>query len=426
MDLFETIKPINNSHVLFSFENAGTFNMKALTVPVFDDTIISNHTEGEYIFESLNGTILQNGASGPYRSYNVNYDSEGSMSLLELFKVHDYWKGPANVSRLMFDFNPNDIIEPTDGLLQGYTSLIAPTVKILHDSEGEPVSERLKEYKNSSNFHQVSTGITQTIWVNMDHPLVGLGLETPLAQYNEIYANWEPGKFLRNAISLLADRDEIVKNNYNINNKTIYYGVPAKTHWPSLINDKIDDLFLSFITEYNPHWAAYNIRTAGFIPIQTNQINVVSDIDDTMVKFVLNNGEISSYSEFEEAKLITRDSEGEENKFIFEKSDDNSWFVEMSMSDYSSIEEFQIIVRGDTTIGNFEYNNEGDLPCVGKTPWLKTSNYYEAPIITSILSSDNSDTQVTPFDISQLSIPILPVILSMLIVMRFRIIKKDN
>ncbi len=293
MDLFETIKPINNSHVLLSFENAGTFNMKALTVPVFDDTIISNHTEGEYIFESLNGTILQNGASGPYRSYNVNNVSEGSMSLLELFKVHDYWKGPANVSRLMFDFNPN-AIEPTDGLLKGYTSLIAPTVKILHDSEGKPMSERLKEYKNSSNFHQVSTGITQTIWINMDHPLVGLGLDTPLAQYNEIYANWEPGKFLRNAISLLADRDEIVKNNYNINNKTIYYGVPAKTHWPSLINDKIGDLFLSFRTEYNPHWAAYNIRTAGFIPIQTNQINVVSDIDDTMVKFVLNNGEITS------------------------------------------------------------------------------------------------------------------------------------
>ena len=201
MDLFETIKPINNSHVLFSFENAGTFNMKALTVPVFDDTIISNHTEGEYIFESLNGTLLQNGASGPYRSYNVNYDSDGSMSLLELFKVHDYWKGPANVSRLMFDFNPN-AIEPTDGLLKGYTSLIAPTVKILHDSEGEPMSEKLKEYKNSSNFHQVSIGITQTIWINMDHPLVGLGLDTPLAQYNEIYANWEPGKFLRNAIIL--------------------------------------------------------------------------------------------------------------------------------------------------------------------------------------------------------------------------------
>ncbi len=143
------------------------------------------------------------------------------------------------------------------------------------------------------------------------------------------------------------------------------------------------------------------------------------------------------YSEFEEAILVTRDDDGEEKGFAFEKSDDNSWFVEMSMSDYSSIEEFQIIVRGDTTIGNFEYNNEGDLPCVGKTPWLKTSNYYEAPIITSttstngsnntsILSSDNSDTQVTPFDISQLSIPILPVILSMLIAMRFRIIKKDN
>ena len=228
-----------------------------------------------------------------------------------------------------------------------------------------------------------------------------------------------------------------------MNTQLRYYGIPIDTHWLSQYNHKSEDLRLDFKTKYDPHWAAYNLRTAGYIPIETDQISVVSDLDDTVVKFVLEPGYIFTYSEFEEAELYTRVSGGEATLQPFELTNEDLWIIEMPISEYENLDEFQIVVRGDTTIGGFQYINEGDLPCIGKTPWLNKLDYYDpndsTDTTTETLNAtetqtntsvetvvSSSATQVTPFDISQLPIPILPVILSMIIAVRFRSIKKNN
>jgi ABC-type transport system substrate-binding protein len=100
----------------------------------------------------------------------------------------------------------------------------------------------------------VMSGGVQMVSLNLNHPVFGTGVDTPLGQEDPSRAA-EAAQYVRHAMNHLVPREEIITNNLK------GLGVPAVSNWPQL-SPHYDDT--QFVVEHSIEKASELLKKAGY------------------------------------------------------------------------------------------------------------------------------------------------------------------
>ncbi|MHA2366201.1 MAG: ABC transporter substrate-binding protein, partial [Candidatus Hodarchaeales archaeon] len=147
--------------------------------------------------------------TGPYRFKEIHSESdidtlfsEGDYVILEA--VDNYWNGNVSTNEIIL-LELHDRNQALTGIQNGNVHLVTNSISL---SYGEVRD------KENIEFIPGNEWTSQAIVVNMNHPILGTGEETPLGQSNPSRAK-KAAQYIRQAISYAVPRQKIVDEIYN-------------------------------------------------------------------------------------------------------------------------------------------------------------------------------------------------------------------
>lgn len=210
-DTNSSVSVVDNFTLKFEFTSPHLSAMETMSYGIVDKEVIGSPAipaNPDYDFNSdpLNYTI----GAGPFKLQSVSTTTHN----VKLVKVDNWWGGPIALNSIEFKkYNDRDIAF-TD-LQKGFVDII-DSHAYLKISEVENVA--------GVNYKIISDSGIQFISVNMGHPILGTGIDTPLGIENPSRAA-EAANYVRLAISHTMDRENIIDEIYNS------LGSPASSLW---------------------------------------------------------------------------------------------------------------------------------------------------------------------------------------------------
>jgi ABC-type transport system substrate-binding protein len=280
----------DSTHLNITLKDPYFLANKLFSVEIFDQNEIGTPLAplGDNGGTDFNTNAWKFHGTGPFM-YNESRADHGidlGGNTIHLSKVPNYWNGEVKLDSI--EFRRYDTKWAALGALVNGDVQIADSSFIIIPEDIDPPTTTTTAVTSSITTSATVTDVsyeifpdfgTQMLSINMDHPILGTGIDTPLGQANPARAE-EAARYVRQAISHAIQRDYIVSN--------ILYGVGSKgtTLWPavsvgydsSLVPHPYDlEMAKSLLSK-----AGYTIITRSYI-YETTTDTVVTMIPQTEI-----------------------------------------------------------------------------------------------------------------------------------------------
>jgi ABC-type transport system substrate-binding protein len=252
-DYNSSISAVDADTVKFEFDRPYFLAPELMAYLIYDDAVIGTpDAPAEPDFDFNSDPLTYSIGAGPFVLDSYSATSHN----VKVVKRADYWNGAVKLDAIEFN-KYGDKEAALAALKSGEVQIIDPQMYL---EKTEVENEAGVSYKILADFG------TQMITVNMQHPILGTGVDTPLGKDDPARAA-EAANYIRLAISHIVPRDEIV------NEIVKGLGTQGTTLWPdvaagydtSLVYHPYD---VEKAKEYMAMAGYDSVTGGGFLPLQ--------------------------------------------------------------------------------------------------------------------------------------------------------------
>jgi ABC-type transport system substrate-binding protein len=219
----DSVHLIDSNTLEITLKEATFLANQLFSVPIVDMDEVGTPDNPKAYYYDFNIEPWKYHGAGPFM-YNEGVHNNGiDQGSVKLIANQDYWRGTPKLDLIEFR-QYGDWEKALKALVDGAVHII--------DSEFYAKPKYVEGYENIS-FEAVSDFGTLMMVINMDHPIIGSGIDTPLGKEDPTRAE-EAARYVRQAISHAIPREDILTNLSEFFSGYGEHATTGSTLWPEL------------------------------------------------------------------------------------------------------------------------------------------------------------------------------------------------